>query len=398
MKISFNLNPFRQPEILLNQKSWGAYLLLFIFLFVSCKKDGHEKDDSRNCNEFKKEKEYENGKNGEPTVSVFATGFNNPRGLKFGPDCYLYVAEAGLGGTRNTSDICPEIQPGAAAGGPFLGSPTGGRISKVNAKGRRTTVTDQLPTSISTGGDILGVADVAFIGNKLYALLWAGCSHGVPEVPNGIVRINSNGTHTVIADIGAWQVTHPVAVGNRGADFEPEGNPFKMIVVHNDFYIVEANQGQLLKATTGGTVTRVVDISASQGHIVPTEIDYYQGNFYVGNLGTFPIVDGTSNIYKITPSGQMSIAATGFTAILGLVFDKKGRIYVLETTTGNPFPTPGTGRIIRVNQNGSKDIIATGFSNATAMTYGPDGNLYVSNWGFGALPGEGQVLKVVLND
>ena len=32
-------------------------------------------------------------------VSVFATGFNGPRGLKFGPDRYLYVAEAGLGVT-----------------------------------------------------------------------------------------------------------------------------------------------------------------------------------------------------------------------------------------------------------------------------------------------------------
>jgi glucose/arabinose dehydrogenase len=142
----------------------------------------------------------------------------------------------------------------------------------------------------------------------------------------------------------------------------------------------------------------VVDISASQGHAVPTAIDYYQGNFYVGNLGGFPIVQGGSNIYKITPSGQITIAATGFTAILGLVFDKKGRIYVLETTTGNRFPTPGTGRIIRVNQNGSKDIIATGFSNPTGMTYGPDENLYVSNWGFGRSAGGGQVLRVLLND
>ena len=89
---------------------------------------------------------------------------------------------------------------------------------------------------------------------------------------------------------------------------------------------------------------------------------------------------------------------TGFTAILGLVIDKKGRMYVLENTTGNPFPTPGTGRIIRVNKNGSRDIIATGLSLATAMTYGPDENLYVSNWGFGALAGEGEVLKVVVND
>ena len=33
-----------------------------------------------------------------PNVSVYANGFDNPRGLKFGPDGKLYVAEAGTGG------------------------------------------------------------------------------------------------------------------------------------------------------------------------------------------------------------------------------------------------------------------------------------------------------------
>ena len=36
------------------------------------------------------------------TQSVFATGLNNPRGLKFGPDGNLYVAEGGVGGTDST--------------------------------------------------------------------------------------------------------------------------------------------------------------------------------------------------------------------------------------------------------------------------------------------------------
>ena len=35
---------------------------------------------------------------GEPTVSVVATDLDNPRGLNFGPDGGLYVAEAGTGG------------------------------------------------------------------------------------------------------------------------------------------------------------------------------------------------------------------------------------------------------------------------------------------------------------
>jgi sugar lactone lactonase YvrE len=87
----------------------------------------------------------------------------------------------------------------------------------------------------------------------------------------------------------------------------------------------------------------------------------------------------------------------GFSDILGLAFDSGGRLYVLENTTGNPFPTPGTGKILRVNGKNDYTEIATGLMLPTAMTFGPDGNLYVSNWGFGPPPvGMGQVLKVTV--
>ena len=334
----------------------------------------------------------------QATVSVFATGLNNPRGLKWGPDGNLYVAEGGLGGTDSTVGQCEQVVP---AVGPYVGSPVSGRISKIDAQGVRTTVTDQLPSSKASdliGGFISGVGDIEFIGNTLYALLaGAGCSHGVPSVPNGIVRINSDGTWTLIANLSAFQQSHPVAQPEP-ADFEPDGTWYSMINVRGDLYALEPNHGELVKVTTSGEITRVIDISASEGHIVPTALTYH-GNFYIGNLDVFPIPGGASNIYKVTPGGQIKTVATGLNAVLGVVFDDRDRMYVLEMTVGAPFPTPGTGRVIQIDPSGKQTVIASGLSLPTGMTMGPDGNLYVSNWGFGpAAIGGGQVLKITITN
>lgn len=265
------------------------------------------------------------------SFTVFAKGLNNPRGLRFGPDGYLYVAEGGLGGSDSTTGECTQVVPPV---GPYKGGMTG-RISKVSPTGAVTTVIDSLPsdqTSATEGSLVSGVADVEFVGNTLYALLaGAGCSHGVPSVPNGIIRINSDATRTLIADLSAWQQAHPVAHPEPD-DFEPDGTWYSMINVRGDLYAVEPNHGEMVRVTTAGDISRVTDFSASYGHIVPTAVAYH-GNFFVGNLHPFPIVDGSSSLYKVTPSGQSMVWATGFTTILGVAIDQQRRIYVLENTT-----------------------------------------------------------------
>jgi hypothetical protein len=336
-----------------------------------------------------------------PTVSVYATGFNNPRGLKFGPDGMLYVAEGGPGGSSSTAGQCEQVVPPV---GPYTGSTRGGRISRVDGNGVRTTLTDRFPSSTTSpnlGSLVSGVADIAFIGNTLYALTaGSGCSHGVRNSVNGVFRLSANGNPVLVADLSAFQKTHPAANVEED-DFEPDGTWYSMVAVGQSLYAVEPNHGEIDQIRTNGTISRVADISASQGHIVPTAVAYHGGAFYIGNLNTFPITPGSSKILLVSRNGAVSTVKTGFTTVLGVAFDNLGRMYVLENTTVAGDPTPGTGDIVRV-AGSKREVIVSGLNLPGAMTFGPDGALYVSVWSFGPPPslpnGPGQVLRIRLGN
>ena len=354
---------------------------------------------------------------GEPTAAadtaispavatVFATGLVNPRGLKFGPDGKLYVAEGGypvdptIGAPPGQGGLCSAGNDGP---GEYFGSTTGSRISRIDMQGRVETFVDGLPSS-QAGGLASGVADVAFVDRTLYAILaGAGCSHGVPSIPNGVIRVNRDRSWTMIANLSAFQQSHPVAnpTDPITGDFEPDGTWYSMIAVRGDLYAIEPNHGELDKITTSGVVSRVIDISASQGHVVPTVVADH-GVFYVSNLGRFdPDTIKTQSVFQITPSGQIKVVATGLSKVLGIAFDSRARMYVLESSysTTDPFPEPATGRLIRILPNGKQEVLLDGSSGIlsvpTGMTLGPDGALYISNVGYGAPPvGAGQIVRV----
>ena len=154
------------------------------------------------------------------TVSVFATGFANPRGLEWGPDGNLYVAEGGLGGQDSTVGRCTQVDPPV---GPYTGSTNdgvnGGRISKVTPAGVRTTLASGLPSSMTS--DESG------------------------SLVSGLVP----GTGTLVR-VRAGRVAETIASGTTfptGLTVGPDG----AFYVSDQGFGFPAGQGQVLRITTG---------------------------------------------------------------------------------------------------------------------------------------------------
>jgi hypothetical protein len=335
-----------------------------------------------------------------PEVAVVASGLNNPRGLAFGPDGALYVAEGGTGGTASTTGQCAQVPPPI---GPYTGGFTAS-ISRISLQGTRTVVASGLPSSQTAPpmSFVSGVADVAFgPGGQLFALIsGAGCSHGLAGTSNEIVRVHRGGSISTVADLSAFLAGHPVA-NPDAADFEPDGTWYSFVTADRGFYAVEPNHQELDEITADGHVTRVIDFSQSfPGNTDwrgPTAMTSRGGSLYIGTLTPFPVKAGAAEVFKVNPrTGDFSVFASGLSTVLGLAFGEDGALYVLEMSVQNGGPAPASGEVVRI-KHGHQVIIASRLNFPTGMTVGPDGNLYVSVNGFGAPPGAGQVVRIALS-
>jgi glucose/arabinose dehydrogenase len=329
--------------------------------------------------------------------TVVMSGLDSPRGLAWGPEGGLYVAEAG-------SSVAP---------GPCFATPRGpscysgtGAITRL-WHGRQERVASGLPSAYgTTTTDIGGPHDISFLGrgNAQVVIGWGGppqsrAAFGAFGAAFGsLIALEPSGGWRVVADIAAFEG----AVNPAGGVVE--SNPYGVLAEADARYVVDAGGNSLLAVRPNGDVSLVATFAAipvprgpfnppfAQSDAVPTEVTRGpDGALYVSTLTGVPFLPGAAAIYRVVPGQAPQVYAGGLTQITDFDWAPDGSLLVAQYASGPFFAGPGS--VVRVAPDGSRSTVAAGLSHPTGVLAGPDGSVYVSN--NGNLPGVGEVLRFV---
>lgn len=335
----------------------------------------------------------------QSTMLTIASGLDNPRGLNFGPDGALYVAEAGRGGTSTACAPSPDPPPVSRCYGPT------GAITRIVAVGDQQRVVVGLPSIAGpSGAPAQGPVDIDFgLGNAWVTVGFGGnpANRAALEAAGvrmgTLVRVLPNGQWTDVVDIAAYEA----ATNPDGTSVD--SNPFGIRVQSNRALVVDSGANALFQIAATGAVstlavfpTRTLPGVAFPVQSVPTSVTVgANGDIFVGELTGSPFVVGAARVYRIPSAGGTPVVvASGFTNIIDIAVTAAGVGYVLEHDADGIRGPGVNGRLIRVNADGTQTVIASaGLVKPGGVAVGPDGALYVTTRS--ASVGVGEVVRIV---
>ena len=341
-----------------------------------------------------------------PSVEVIATGLNNPRGLGFSPNGFLYVAEAGSGGPGNCR-ASPDGQPVEVCYGET------GALTRIDPSGQKAPrrVLGNLPSMAAAGGFAAasGPVDVQFSGANAFVVMGWG---GDPALRAGLgaksrlfgtlLLVTPNGLSFPVTDIAANELQHNPAGG------PVDSNPYGVLVLPDRRIVADAGANALIRSGPMDLVLpnsdrsfAVLPPTAFGTEAVPTTVVKGPGgDLYVGQLTGAPFFRGSSTIYRVPRSGGTAVPyLTGLTAVVDMAFDDTARCTFSRSRADScrvparirASATGGCCASGRIAQPRSVD----GLVFPAGVAIGPDGVIYVSN--FGIFPGGGEILRVTLD-
>jgi plastocyanin len=324
------------------------------------------------------------------TIRVYAAGLYNPKGMAFGPDGTLYVAESGPPG-----NVTVPLPTNFGGSGPIG---TRGAVARIAPGGSpaKPFVTGLPNIGLYGGVEMLGAADVTFYNGQMYEV-----AAGHMTVSPKLSQVSPEGKLTTVADIGKFNNNHPPPSDN--GDAVPLGNPFSMVALGNHLFISDGNYNTIIMATPATGALKLL----TTFHPDPTTTGLTVGpdrkEIYVAQYGNAPYPAGSGSIDTITPDGKVTKGVVkGLTTPIATAFAKDGTMYVLQYAA--KFDSKklryvvNTGGLFRIGKDGSKQPVVTHLMFPTAMRFGPDGALYVTDFGNESNSGQGEVLRIVLGD
>jgi hypothetical protein len=328
------------------------------------------------------------------------TGLNNPRGLTFTRTgkkharddgrrrWALYVAEAGTGGTLRCAPVRGTVCVGLT-----------GSVSRY-ARGRQERIVEGLPSyaPFATGASAgaVGPQDVSFAGRRGYVAIGLAAPLAIrPQLGENfgwMARFRPNGKVSYDVDVSAYEAQANPDQGHV------ESNPYGLLKGAGARVVADAAGNTLLRLNSAGRIsTRAVFSSRPQGRETapppPSPPPPPDGALYVGELTGAPFAPGRSAIWRVAPGQAPQAYCTGFSYIIDMDFDRRGRLYVLEHASGPGGPFQGTpGQLLRIGPGCQRTPVRTGIPAPMSVVIGPGGDAFVSI--NGTAPGTGSVIRV----
>ncbi|MFN6563724.1 MAG: ScyD/ScyE family protein [Nostoc sp. ChiSLP01] len=385
------------------------------------------------------------------SLTKIVDGISNARGVSFGPDGTLYVAEPGVGGNGNCQPSPSTLFQPICAGNT-------GSLVKVTPGGQpqRILTNFQSLAEQPSGNQGAGIQDIQFdsLGNAYLLTGFAGYPGNrdletlnlgsqfplppqqlatfPPSTPDKVlntpllaqlykVDLNS-GKLDSIFDFAKYEITN----NPDGGDVVT--NPYDLAISGDSAYVVDGGGNTAYKIKLDGSESQAIGIpkniiSASElpplppgQELPPGLVDVLPGGnigvqsvptggaigpdgaLYVGEYTGFPYPEDKSRIFRIGEDGNPEVYLDGFTHITDLTFDENGNLLVLQFSDtsqleGDIRNLPGS--LIKVAPDGTRTILVAagqGLDSADGIDIGPDGKIYITNRGVG--PALGEVVRV----